>query len=65
MRTFSSIFRVDPKTAQSWVDDPAGNYGLIIIASNEDTTANDTITFYTKEYGSNYAPALKIYYKPG
>lgn len=57
-------FPLDTAVVQAWADDPAGNNGLIIIASNEDASTTDTITFSTKEYGSDQGPILNIYYEP-
>jgi hypothetical protein len=45
-------FTIDPGIVQSWVDDPAGNNGLLIIASSEDTSTYNTVSFYTKENGT-------------
>jgi hypothetical protein len=56
-------FSLDPAIVQSWIDDPAGNNGLLIIASNEDTSTTNSITFNTKEANELFKPALNIYYK--
>ncbi len=54
-------FSLNTAMVQSWISNPASNYGIIIIADNE-SVVNNSIFWDTKEKGLT-GPMLKVYYK--
>lgn len=55
----SSQLTVD---VQSWLDNPAQNFGWALVNANEATIAASVRGFYTEEFGGSFAPALTIHY---
>jgi hypothetical protein len=51
-------FPLDTATVQGWIDNPAINYGVILIADNETTTG---YAHYMLVPASNM-PVLRLYY---
>jgi hypothetical protein len=57
-----TMLTIDAGTVQSWINNPAGNYGLLLKADNETTGANYTYVYSNESVIAGTYPKLTVYY---
>lgn len=57
-------FEINADVAQSWIDNPAQNYGLILVADSEAGGLNSWVSYISRNYSvtPSMRPRLTVYY---
>jgi hypothetical protein len=57
-------FEIDTAVVQGWLDNPATNYGLILVADSESGGFNSWVSFLSRNYSvaASIRPRLTVYY---